>query len=340
MKRTLLILIIGIALISTTFAQRIVSHDKRFNKLVPKNAHLEKISTGFGWAEGPVWSHQCNCLFVSDVVNNLIYKVFPDGRTELFLKPSGYTGSAVFTGREPGSNGLVFDRIGRLVLNQHGNRRIARLGSDGKMEVVADRFEGKRLNSPNDLVYKSNGDLYFTDPPFGLPKVLEDPEKELSFQGIYRLSRDGKLTLLTKDVAFPNGIAFSPDEKTLYVSNADRNNAVWYAFDVKPDGLLGSKREIFNVDELAKTKPGVPDGLKVDRNGYLFAAAPGGIHVIDPKGGKLLGSFEFDAATANCAWAEDGSVLYITSNDSVYRIQLRTKGARFDHTMVSHKLRT
>jgi gluconolactonase len=313
--------------VSAAFGQRIVSYDKRFDKIVPTNAKLEKIADGFGWAEGPVWSYQCNCLFISDVVNNSIYKVYPDGRVELFLKPSGYTGSIPFTGREPGSNGLVFDRAGRLVMNQHGNRRIARIELDGSMSIVADSYDGKRLNSPNDLVYKSNGDLYFTDPPFGLPKVLNDPEKDLDFQGVYRVTKDGKITLLTKEVMFPNGIAFSPDEKTLYVSNADRGNAAWYAFDVLKDGTLGTKREVYRFNGVAASKPGVPDGMKVDKNGYLFAAAPGGIHVIDPREGKLLGSFEFDAATANCAWAEGGKVLYITSNTAVYRVALKTNGA-------------
>jgi gluconolactonase len=339
-RRALPALMILVGCISAASGQRIVSHDKRFDKLLPKDAKLEKIADGFGWAEGPVWSRQYECLFISDVVNNSIFKIFRDGRVELYLKRSGYTGSEPFTGREPGSNGLVFDRIGRLVMNQHGNRRIARLDLDGGMTILADKFEGKRLNSPNDLVFKSTGELYFTDPPFGLPKVLDDPGKELSFQGVYRLSRDGKLTLLTKEVDFPNGIAFSPDEKTLYVSNADRNNAVWYAFDILKDGTLGPKREIFNVNELAKTRPGVPDGLKVDMHGYLFAAAPGGIHVIDPNEGKLLGSFEFDAATANCAWGEDGSVLYITSNSAVYRIRLKTTGARLNNVMHFRNLQT
>lgn len=311
--------------------QRVVSHDKRFDKLLGSDSKLEKIADGFGWAEGPVWNSRCNCLYVSDVVNNSIYKVYRDGRTELFLKPSGYTGSSTFTGREPGSNGLVFDKTGRLVMNQHGNRQIARIESDGSIFVVADRYRGKRLNSPNDLVYRSNGDLYFTDPPFGLPKVLDDAEKELDFQGVYRVSKNGEIALLTQDVLFPNGIAFSPDEKTLYVSNADRANAVWYAFDVLKDGTLGAKRPIFRFTDVPATKLGVPDGLKVDKNGYLFAAGPGGIHVIDPKDGSLLGSFEFDAATANCAWAEDGSVLYITSNTAIYRIELRTKGASSRH---------
>lgn len=319
---------IFLSVVSTGLGQRIVSHDKRFDVIVPKYAKLEKIADGFGWAEGPVWSSQHNALLISDVVNNSIHKIYVDGRVELFLKPSGYTGISPFAGREPGSNGLAFDKTGRLVMNQHGNRSIARIELDGSISIVADRFEGKRLNSPNDLVFKSNGDLYFTDPPFGLPKALDDPEKELGFQGIYRLAKDGKLTVLTKEVMFPNGIAFSPDEKTLYVSNADRGNAVWYAFDVLKDGTLGKKREILRMNDVPSTKLGVPDGMKVDQNGYLFAAGPGGIHVIDPKDGKLLGSFEFDAATANCAWGKGGSVLYITSNSAVYRIWLRTSGAR------------
>jgi gluconolactonase len=328
MKKLGLITLALFSSFTVALGQHIVSHDKRFDKLLTKNSKLEKIADGFGWAEGPVWSRQCECLLMSDVVNNSIQKIFRDGRVELFLRPSGYTGEVPFTGREPGSNGLTFDNTGRLIMSQHGNRQVARRDPDGGITVLADRYEGKRLNSPNDLVFKSNGDLYFTDPPFGLPKVLQDPGKELAFQGVYRLSQDGKLTLLTKDIDFPNGIAFSPDEKTLYVSNAERNNAVWFAFDVLKDGTLGPKREIFNMNELAKSKRGVPDGMKVDKNGYLFAAGPGGIHVIDPKAGKLLGSFEFDAPTANCAWGEDGSVLYITSNSAVYRIQLKTTGAR------------
>jgi gluconolactonase len=334
----LLTLIISVSFVNS-FGQRIVSHDKRFDKLLLKDSTLEKVADGFGWAEGPVWSYKDDALLISDVINNTIYRISKDGRVDVDLKPSSYTGAAPFTGREPGSNGLVFDRIGRLYLNQHGNRRVAMIDLNGRVVPVAETFEGKRFNSPNDLVFKSNGDLYFTDPPFGLPKVLDDPGKELPFQGVYRVSKDGKVTLLTKEVEFPNGIAFSPDEKTLYISNADRNNAVWYAFDVKGDGMLGSKRVIFNVNDLAKSKPGVPDGMKVDKNGYLFAAAPGGIHVIDPKQGKLLGSFEFDAATANCAWGEGGSVLYITSNSAVYRIRLNTNGARLNNTMIFRDLR-
>jgi gluconolactonase len=307
---------------------RIVRFDKRFDEVVPLDAKLEKIADGFSWVEGPVWNRKENALLFSDIPNNSIFKLSKDKNVSLFLKPSGYTGKEMFTGREPGSNGLTFDSEGRLVSCEHGDRRIARLEKDGKKTTLADRYEGKRLNSPNDLTFKSNGDLYFTDPPFGLPKVLDDPNKELSFQGVYRLSKNGKLTLLTSEVSFPNGIAFSPDEKTLYVSNADKANAVWYAFDVKADGTLGKRRTIFDVSAWAKTKPGVPDGMKVAKNGYLFAGGPGGIHIISPDG-KLLGSFEFDVPTANCNWGEDGSVLYITSNTAIYRIKLNTKGANF-----------
>lgn len=326
--KTISLLLLLLCTASIGLAQRIVSHDKRFDKLIGKNSKLEKIADGFGWAEGPAWSRECKCLLMSDVVNNSIHKIFRDGRVELFLKPSGYTGSTQFTGREPGSNGLAFDSAGRLVMNQHGNRQVARLERDGKVSVLADKFEGKRFNSPNDLAFKSTGELYFTDPPFGLPLLLLDPGRELDFQGVYRLSNDGKLTLLTKEIKYPNGIAFSPDEKTLYVSNSEKGNAVFYAFDVLKDGTLGPKRVLLDVSDLAKTHRGSPDGMKVDKNGYLFAAGPGGIHVIDPRDGKLLGSFEFDVPTANCAWGEDGSVLYITSNSAVYRIELKTFGAR------------
>jgi gluconolactonase len=194
--------------------------------------------------------------------------------------------------------------------------------------TLADRYQGKRLNSPNDLVLKSDGSIYFTDPPFGLPGAFDDPDKELSFQGVYRLSPDGTLTLLTKELEAPNGICFSPDEKTLYVSNADRKNAVWMAFDVLENGTLGPGRVFFDATEWVRTKKGVPDGLDVDRHGNLFAAGPGGIHVIAPDG-THLGSFEIDVPTANSAWGEDsgdGSYLYIAADTAIYRIRTSTKG--------------
>jgi gluconolactonase len=195
---------------------------------------LEKIVDHHGWAEGPVWVRDGGYLLFSDVVGNTIFRWKQGEGESVFLRPSGYTGAAPFTGKEPGSNGLAIDPQGRLVFCQHGDRRISRREPDGRLTVLADRFEGGRLNSPNDLVFKSNGDLYFTDPPFGLPRSFDDPAKEVPFQGVYRLARDGSLTVLTRELSAPNGVAFSPDERTLYVSNADRKRLVWMAFEVEP----------------------------------------------------------------------------------------------------------
>ena len=246
----------------------------------------------------------------------------------LYLQPSGYTGAAPFTGREPGSNGLAFDAQGRLVLAEHGDRRIARLEPDGRKTTLADRYEGKRLNSPNDLVFASNGDLYFTDPPFGLPRAFDDPEKELPWSGVFRLSAGGQLTLLIRELRAPNGIALSPDERTLYVSNADPARPVWMAYALKPDGTLAPGRVFFDATPWTARGKGLPDGLKVDREGNLFATGPGGIHVFAPDG-THLGSIEMAVPTGNVAWGGDGSVLFVTADTAIYRIALRTRGAGF-----------
>ena len=313
---------------SSTALGKIVRLDPRVDELVPRGAVLENVAGGFAWVEGPAWHREGRYLLFSDIPNNAVFKWQDRAGVSLFLKPSGYTGTAPFQGREPGSNGLTFDAAGRLVLCEHGDRRISRLEEDGRKTTLADRYEGKRLNSPNDLVFTSNDDLYFTDPPFGLPKAFDDPQKELDFSGVYRLSRSGTLTLLTKEVRAPNGIAFSPDEKTLYVSNADPNRAVWLAYDLRGDGTLGSGRVFFDATAWTKTKKGVPDGMKVDRDGNLFAAGPGGIHIFAPDG-RHLGSIEIGGPTSNVAWGDDGSVLYITADTAVYRIRLNTKGAGF-----------
>ena len=306
----------------------VVRLDPRFDKLVPLDLKVEKIAGGHKWVEGPVWNRQEGYLLFSDIPNNSIYRWQEDRGESLFLKPSGYTGKAPFAGAEPGSNGLAFDPAGRLALTQHGDRRIVRLERSGRKTTLVDRYEGKRINSPNDLVFKSNGDLYFTDPPFGLPKSFDDSHKELPFQGVYKFSKDGKLTLLTKNIKAPNGIAFSPDEKRLYVSNADASNAIWMVYDVKPDGTIANGKTLFNATAWTKNKPGVPDGIKIDKDGNLFTAGPGGIHVIAPDG-THLGSIETGVATGNLAWGEDGSSLFITSNRTVYRLKLRTKGAGY-----------
>jgi gluconolactonase len=307
---------------------RIVRLDPRFDWLVPKDAVLEKIADGFSWVEGPLWRGEGGYLLFSDIPNNSVFRWKEGEGVRLFLKPSGYSGTAPFPGREPGSNGLAFDSAGRLVICEHGDRRITRLESDGSRTVLADRYEGNRLNSPNDLVFRSNGDLYFTDPPFGLPKAFDDPEKELDFSGVYRLSTDGKLTLLTKEIKAPNGIAFSPDERTLYVTDVHPDRPAWHAFEVKPDGTIGSGRIFYEASSWKKPNFGGPDGMKVDREGNLFAARPGGIIVFAPDG-TLLGGIETGVPTSNCAWGDDGSTLYITAKTSIYRIRLTTMGSGF-----------
>jgi gluconolactonase len=306
----------------------IVRLDPRFERLVPLDVKIEKIAGGHKWVEGPVWNRKEGYLLFSDVPDNSVYKWQYEKGESLFLKPSGYTGKKPFEGPEPGSNGLTYDPQSRLVLAEHGDRRIARLERTQRKTTLVDRYQGKRLNSPNDVVFKSNGDFYFTDPPFGLPKSFDDPRKELPFQGVYRYAKDGKLTLLTKDIKAPNGIAFSPDEKKLYVSNADPTNAVWMAYDIMPDGSIANGKVLFNATAWTKTKKGFPDGMKVDRKGNLFAAGPGGIYVI-ARDGTHLGSIETGVPTGNVAWGEDGSSLFITSNTNVYRLKLTTKGAAF-----------
>jgi gluconolactonase len=300
--------------------------DPRFDALIPKDAALEELGAGFAWSEGPVWDRKAGALLFSDIPNNVINKWAPGQGVTPFLKPAGYTGKEPFTGREPGSNGLTFDSQRRLVLCMHGDRRVARLTPDRTFETLADRYEGKRLNSPNDLVYHSSGALYFTDPPYGLPKTFEDPGRELEFTGVYRLGTDGKLTLLTKELKAPNGLAFSPDEKTLYVAQSHRDAPIWMAYPVNGDGTLGTGRLFADASAAAKAKkPGAPDGLKVDEKGHLFATGPGGVWVIAPDG-THLGTIETGVPTANCAWGDDGSVLYITANDKLYRLKTATKG--------------
>ena len=330
MRRSLILLALCAAAVFAQTAPvrpvigKIVREDPRLDRLIPKDAVIEVLASGIKWAEGPVWIKDGGYLLFSDIPRNSIMKWKEDEGLSLFLKPSGYTGLVDY-GAEPGSNGLVLDPQGRLVSCEHGDRRIARLERDGGKKTLADNYMGKRLNSPNDAVFRSNGDLYFTDPPYGLPKRQDDPRRELDFCGVYRLSRDGQLTLLTKEMTFPNGIAFSPDEKTLYVSQSDPAKAIWMAFPVNADGTLGKGRVFRDVTAMVDKFPGAPDGMKVDRYGNLFATGPGGIHVMAPDG-TLLGRIDTGQRTANCAWAEDGSVLYITADSYLCRIRTTTKG--------------
>jgi gluconolactonase len=304
---------------------RIERLDPRLDALVPPGAVLEKVADGSVWTEGPLWDPRDGALLFSDVPRNGVFRWKEGNGVAPVFSPSGYSGSAAFTGAEPGSNGLVFDPEGRLVLCQHGDRRVVRREQDGRLTVLADRFEGRRLNSPNDLVFRSNGDLYFTDPPFGLPGAFTDPAKKLPFQGVYRLSASGQLSVVVKDLRAPNGLGFSPDEKTLYVSNAEHTRPIWMAYEVRPDGSLGAGRQFAEAAAFVRPEEGVPDGLKLDRGGNLFAAGPGGVHVFAPDGTRL-GRLETGVKTGNVAWGENGGTLFIAANHWILRVRTSTRG--------------
>jgi gluconolactonase len=297
-----------------------------FDAVVPADVVVERVAGGFTWVEGPVWDPKRLLLYFSDIPRNAVLAWRPGAGTEVFLEPSGYTGAAPFAGREPGSNGLALDPKGRLVLCQHGDRRVARLEHDGRITVLADRYEGKRLNSPNDVAFGPNGDLYFTDPPFGLPRAFQDPARELPYCGVYRVDARGQLTLLTTALSAPNGLAFSPDFKTLYVSNADPKQPLWMSFPVRTDGTLGKGRVFADATAWAKERPGAPDGMKTDRDGNLFAAGPGGVYVFTSNG-THLGTIVLNVPTSNCAFGADGDDLYITADTSIYRLRWPRKDA-------------
>jgi gluconolactonase len=304
---------------------RVIREDPRLDKLIPRDARMEVLATGFAWSEGPVWIKDGGYLLFSDIPNNAVMKWTAQEGARLWLKPAGYTGASDY-GREPGSNGLVVDPQGRLIFCEHGDRRLSRMERDGGKRTLVDNYEGRRLNSPNDAAFRANGDLYFTDPPYGLPKNWDDPRRELDFCGVYRLTPTGGLTLLTRELSRPNGIAFSPDGRTLYVANSDPKRAIWMSFPVKEDGSLGPGKVFRDATEMVGKHKGLPDGMKVDAQGNLFATGPGGVHIYAPDG-TLLGRLETGEATANCAWGDDGSTLYITADMYLCRIRTTTKGA-------------
>jgi gluconolactonase len=303
--------------------------DKGLDAVLPEGAVIEVlVPNKFDWSEGPVWDKANRRVLFSDIPKNMVWQWSAEGGLKEFLKPSGYTGTATFTGREPGSNGLAFNKAGELLLCMHGDRRLAK-HVDGKFVTLADKYMGKRLNSPNDLTIMANGDIYFTDPPYGLPGIMKDPNKELDFQGVYRYSAKGELTLLTKEMTRPNGIALSPDEKTLYVANSDPEQSIWKAFPVKADGTLGEGKVFFDSTAAVKEKkPGLPDGLKVSQDGTIWATGPGGVYVFGPDG-KHLGTLATGVPTANCGFGDDGSVLYITADKSLVRVKTKVKGPGF-----------
>jgi gluconolactonase len=303
--------------------------DAALDALIPPDARVERLAGGHDWLEGPVWRRSGGYLLFSDIPKNTIYRWQDGTGVSVFLRPAGFTGPTPL-GVELGSNGLTIDRQDRLVMADHGNRQIARLDeSNYTKTTLADRYDGKRFNSPNDLVYHSNGDLYFTDPPYGLTGRNESPAKELPFNGIYRLTATGELTLLTREFSMPNGIALSPDERTLYVSGISSGAPLWMAYDLAADGTIARGRVLFDATPLAQQgRRGSPDGMKVDRAGNLFATGPGGVLVITPDG-RHLGTVRTGQSTANCAFGDDGSTLYMTSDSLLLRIRVTTKGMGF-----------
>lgn len=300
--------------------------DPALDAIVPRPSPIEKLAEGFLFTEGPLWVRDGGYLLFSDPNDNRIYRYTPDGELSVYRTKSGYTGTDIAAYGQPGSNGLTLDREGRLTIDEHGNRRVTRLEKNGQLTVLADRYDGKRLNSPNDLVYKSDGALYFTDPPFGLPKFFEDPRKELPFSGVYRVA-DGTIQLLTKDLTGPNGLAFSPDERFLYVDNWDVARKVIMRYPVAPDGTLGAG-EVFL--DLTTSEPGEQafDGLKVDQQGNVYVSAPGGVWILSPTG-THLGTIKAPEQAANFAWGDDdGRTLYLTARTGLYRIRLLVPGIR------------
>lgn len=325
--------------LAAAFSQNVDRLDPAMDQIAPANAKLERVATGFNkWLEGPVWA-KTGCLFFAEIPSNNIDEWCPGHASTVFIHPSGYKGQAPFTGPEPGSNGMTLDASGRLTVAGHGQRDIWRLESlkpDGQQTILADTYDGKRLNSPNDLVYKSDGSLYFTDPPYGLETQGDkDPKKELQVNGVYRLDgarahqggappERGKLRLIIKDLSRPNGIAFSPDEKILYI--AVSGPKIWMRYDVQPDGSVSNGKVFFDAN--ADKTPGGPDGMKVDQRGNIYSAGPGGVWILSAAG-KHVGTIHVPEIVSNVAWGDaDGRTLYITASTSVYRIKLNVPGIR------------
>jgi gluconolactonase len=301
-------------------------NDPSIDKIISNDAKAEIIAEGFDWSEGPLWVEKYKMLLFSDVPKNTIYKWTPKNGKEVFLKPSGYT-SEVERGGEMGSNGLLCDKEGHLVMCQHGDRRMARMNApldkpEPNFVTLASKYDGKRISSPNDACYNRKGELFFTDPPYGLPgRNDNDPTKETKWNGVYKVKANGDVVLLIDSLSRPNGIAFFPGEKKILVANSDPRKPNWYVYDVDGDKLTNGK--IFYSDAGYDRKlPGLPDGLKIDKKGNVFAAGPGGIHFFNDRG-KLLGMLKLPDATSNVALSADEKTIYITNNKQVLRLQMR-----------------
>lgn len=304
---------------------RIMVNDPSIHKLIPENARIELLAEGHQWTEGPLWLEKQEKLIYSDIPQNAVFEWSEKGGKKIYLKPSGYTGDESRQG-EGGSNGLIIGPGGKLILCQHGDRRIALMNapvSDPEPEftTIAGSYNGKKLNSPNDAVLHKNGDIYFTDPPYGLEKGTADPARELDFQGVFKTSKNGETVLLTKELSRPNGIAFSPGFDKLYVANSDPQKALWMVYDLDENGMAVRGKVFYDVTSLVGELKGLPDGMKVHPVGWVFATGPGGVLVFNPEG-KHLGTIFTGEATANCAFDSNYSYLYMTADDYLLRIKL------------------
>lgn len=315
----------------------IIRLDSAIDSLLAPDAQIEVVAIGFTWIEGPVWfpekEHpQGGYLLFSEIPKNRVLRWDEKTGIDTWLSPSGYTGRIDY-GAEPGSNGLLVDRKGQLISCEHGDRRISVLTDGGGKRTLADNYQGKRFNSPNDACFGPDGEtIYFTDPAYGLRGKWDDPSREMDYAGIFRLAPDGVVTLLNKEMTRPNGIAFSPDFLTLYVAQSDPEAAIIRSFSVQKDGTLDTGTLFYDATEMSKTGlKGLPDGLKVDRAGNLWTSGPDGVHILTPQG-KLLGRISVGGVVSNCAWGNDGSVLYLTARNYLCRIRTLTKGAGWDNS--------
>ena len=299
--------------------------DDRLEDIVGESQSIEVLAEGFDWTEGPLWVEDGGYLLFSDIPPNRVYKWKEGEGVSIYLEPSGYTGETP-RGGEPGANGLLLDSEGRLVLCQHGDQQIGLMNaplSAPKSDFITqvDNYQGKRLNSPNDAAFNSRGQLYFTDPPYGLEKQMEDPKKEIPFQGVYML-KNGTAELLTQDLSRPNGIAFSPDEKVLYVANSDPDKAIWMRYELDEEGKIETGSVFYDATSKVATSKGLPDGLKVNSEGIIFATGPGGVFIFSPTA-ELLGMIETGEATSNVALDTDEKTLYITADMYLLRVLLK-----------------
>jgi gluconolactonase len=303
--------------------------DAALDDIVPQDWHIEKLAEGFEWSEGPVWMKAGSYLLFDDVPGNTMYRWSQEDGLSVFLKPSGYFGPQPELFAEPGTNGLFPDGEHTILMADHGNRMVARFDVRTKQKTpLATHFNGKRFNSPNDVIKRRDGVIFFTDPPYGLAGRNDSPIKELAFNGIYRIDTDGSIHLLDKEMSFPNGLSLSPDERTLIVANSDPNNPIWMAFTLDTRGDVVSKRVFADSSDLAAKKyPGLPDGLRLTGDGTVFATAPGGVLIMN-SAGKRLGLIRTGTAIANCAFGDDGKSLYMTSDSFLARIKLNIDGSR------------